>query len=264
MTLLRRFVGSVGGAAAYRDVAAGSMASMFGYLAVLIVLATAVYTVKSQPAINAFVREMTPMVREHTPPVHITQGKASSPVDQPFVLASRDEDAILIIDTTGATTEIDPSYEDSFLLTETTLTRHDASRGRTQTYNLQEFNRFWDPIDITGPILERWLAKWQRWGWVVVAVGSLCWLWLAKLVQVAVWWLLGLLINAVSGRRLRLEALFQLGIYALTVPFIFDVVKGVLDIRHGALALVSITLYVGYLIWAILVQPRPAAMQANA
>ena len=64
--------------------------------------------------------------------------------------------------------------------------------------------------------------------------------------------------NALSKRALRYGALFNLGVLALTVPTAFDVVVALTGARIPAQGLLSLALYLGYLIWGILSQPSTA------
>ncbi len=251
--------GSLGDAAAYRRVAAGGVGSMLGYLTVLVGAATVAFTVQTQVLTSQTMENARPWVREHFPEIRITQGVASSPVPQPYTVWAK-EGAGVFIDTTGATTSLDPNrYRQGMLLTRTELLFR-KSPEEERRYSLAKLNH----VVLTAATVEQWLNIAQRWLWVVVGVALFIAWWIALALKVLFWSLLALLVNAVAGRALRYEALFSLGVYALTVPFLLDLAKNLFGWRAGALGWASLGLYVGYLIWGILAQPKAADAPPSA
>lgn len=250
--LWQRMWRSAYSAHAYREVATDRVGSLIGYLAVLIGIATVFMTITTHLRTNRMLDELTPWLKESVPELRITDGTLSSPVTQPYVWEH--EDFGFVLDTTGATTELDPIYERGVLLTSTELL-YRQSVGQTRRYDLSDV----PDLVLNDATWDRWLASVRSWLWIVVGVATLLWLWLAKLIQALLWALIGLLAASLTKRPLRYGALFNLAIYAMSVPLAFDVLSRVLGWYGGGAVLVSLALYAGYVGWGIFVQPMAAS-----
>jgi len=257
MGLWARLWGSAWSADAYHDAAAGRVGRMLGYLALLITLATALITMRTHVAMVEALELAKPWVKAHVPEIHIAKGTASSPVAQPYVF--EEKGVGFVLDTTGATTDLDPKYPRGVLLTKTELV-YRRSAIETRRYALAQL----PDMVINEATIGRALDLAKSWLWLAIAVGVFLWLWMAKLLQVLCWSLLGLLVNALGKRSLRYGALWNIGILALTVPMAFDVVLVLTGARIPAQGLLSLALYLGYLVWGILSQPSSAEATASA
>jgi hypothetical protein len=225
---------------------------MLGYLALLALLAAAVTTANVSMHISRGITQFkaTRWWDNNLPEIAIAGGKASSPVAQPY---RKDfGDTVFILDTTGQTTGVEPGAPNTVLVTETQFLLRQSRRGQTRVHDL---NKFPDMV-LNQANIEAWLDGVTRWLWAAIAVALFCWLWVMKLFQVLFWSILGLIVNAVSGRRLRYGALFNIGLLALTVPWIFDLVVLFAGTRARITNWVSFSLYIGYLVWGILAQPK--------
>ena len=241
-------------AAAYRESAAGRGGSLFGYLAFLIAIATAVVTIHTHVLVARAVTVAKPLIRAQFPEIRITNGTVSSPVKQPYVWEHGG--GVFILDATGATTHLDSKYARGLLLTKTELIylRNRRNVVEERRYQLSRFRNV--VLDVA--TVERWLELAKSWLWIVVAVPMYGRLWLENLCVVFFWSLLSLIVNAASRRALPYGALVRIGIYALTVPSAITLLKDSLGLAD-VLKLVSPAVYIGYLVWGILVQPVPAA-----
>jgi len=240
----------------YRQAAAGSLRRVFGYLAVLLAIAAVVITVQANILFNQSARRFSDSQwwAKNLPEIRIEQGRASSPVPQPFVY----EQAAFafVLDTTGGTTELDPKYRQGVLLTSTELFLRRQRRGEeTRRYSLAEM----PDVTINQATLQGWLNRLATWGWVPVLVIMTVWLWVAKLLQVLLWSLVGLIVSAVSKRRLSYGAVFRIGVVALTVPLYVDLIKDIFGWTGWIPMLLSLALYGAYLTWGVLVQPAPSS-----
>ncbi len=246
---------------AYRDAAAGRVRSLVGYLGALVAMATSLTTVQTQLALAQAVRSFNTekLWERNLPEIEIKHGEVSSPVPQPFTLER--DGFVFILDTTGTTTDLDPSVRQGLLLTKTDLfLRRRRAVRETRRYALEEF----PDVVLNQTTVGQMLDVIKAWAWLAVGLFVFLWLWVAKLFQVLCWSLLGLLVNAASGRSLRYGALFNIGVLALTVPWAFDLLKDALHWTHWVLPWLSMGMYVGYLIWGIAVQPHPERVVSPA
>ena len=234
---------------AYREAAASRASSLFGYLAVLITIATVIITIQAHLNSVRFLEQSRPWLNQHVPELHITKGTLSSPAPQPYLWA--ESDFGFVLDTTGATTDLDPKYTRGILLTNTeAIVRRSAMETRRYSFHTMP------DIVINQETIARWIAAIKSWLWLAVAIGMFVWLWIAKLLQVLVWSLLGILVNAAAKRALSYRSVWNIGVYALTVPFLFDVLIMTLGLQGALFGLISLALYAAYLIRGMLAQPR--------
>lgn len=233
---------------AYREMAAESVGRIFGYLALLIAFATVIITISTHLTASRALEAMRPWIKTHVPEMRISHGTLSSPVPQPYLWEQ--EGFGFVLDATGATVALDPKHNQGVLLTSSELIFR-RSPSETRRYAFAEL----PDLVVDGPRLDRWIDAIRAWLWLVVAIVTLAWLWTAKLLQVLFWSLIGLAVAALSKRRLRFSVLVNIGIYALTVSFVFDLVVGLLGWGGPALGLVSLALYGYYFGWGIFAQP---------
>ncbi len=238
----------------YREAAAGRVGGSLGYLTLLVLLATVVTTFQVQTAFSRSVWEFkqSRWWENNFPEIQLTQGKVSSPAKQPVVVEQKD--FVFILDTTGAITDLDPKYPEGLLLTQTELL-YRRQRGVQETHRIALEGL--PDFTLNQATVEQILDRIKAWVWLVVGVVLTFWWWIVKLLQVLFWSLLGLLVNALTKRSLPYRAIFNIGVLALTVSLAFDLITGGLGLRVTGLGFISLALYVGYLIWGILVQPKP-------
>lgn len=251
MSLVSRLAGAFSRADAYRDAATTGTGRMLGYAAILITAMTVVVTVKSHLALVQALEQAKPWVRAHVPEITIQDGKVSSPVPQPYI--QQGEEFTFILDTTGQTTALEAPR--GMLLTATELI-YRKSAVETRRYSLAQIKA----LTITPPIVEAWMAMAQQWLWVAVGVAAFAGLWIAKLAQVLFWSLLGLLVRAVFKRAVSYRGLFNVGVYALTVPMVLEAALVLAGIRVPGLLILAV--YLGYLSWGVSVQPEAQAATA--
>jgi hypothetical protein len=237
-------VGSLGSAAAYRHVASRPAGGMFGYLAVLILLMTLVVTALFQVAASRGIMEVGPSLREKLPEIQIANGEASSPVPQPYVWEGKS--AMFVLDTTGQVTDLERR---GVLVTKTELI-YRKSDVESRRYSLRRFGN----TTINAEVVGGWLNQAKAWLWIPVGALLYAGLWIAKLFQILAASLVSLLVNALARRGLTYGQLFNLGIYAATVPTLVDMARYLPPLRTIP-GFVPPALYAGYLAWGILAQP---------
>ncbi|GEM_PF-6654848 len=243
MNFFGRVAGAFGRADAYRDAAGWSLGQTVGYAAALIALATAVITVKSHLGLVQGLERSKPWVRAHVPEIRIQDGQVTSPAPQPYVQTGKDFQFVL--DTTGQVTALEAPH--GLLVTADELV-YKKSAVETRRYSLAQVKE----LLITPAVVEQWLTMAQHWLWVAVAMAVFVGLWIAKLLQVFFWSLLGLLVRAVFKRKISYRGLLRVGAYALTVPMLMETTLFLAGVpASGWLMLAA---YLGVLAWGVSVQ----------
>ena len=234
---------------AYRRAASASVPSMLWYLAGLITLTAIVVTFAVQPVLVQRLDQLEAWMLRYLPEFSIHHGVVTSAVPQPYVVKTKE--LVFTLDTTGQTTEVDPTYPYAVL-----LTRQQLVVRSPDGIDQRDMSQL-DGLVVDAPMIERVTEGLRSWIWVIVGLAAGIVLAAVRLGQILLGTLLMLLVSALLHRRLRYAALFNLGVYALTVPTLLDLL-GVGSLGFPYAWWLSCGVYAGYLIWAVLAQPVPA------
>lgn len=244
---------------AWQDVGPGSFSRMWRYLALLISLAAIIVTIIVQVGMLRVVGNFKQQRwwERNLPDMRIANGQVTSSATQPYVREF--DDFVFVLDTTGATGDLDPKYRNGILVKkQEVIIRRQRGAEEIRRFSLSEVPDF----ELNQASVEELLNRVLSWLWLVVLLGYMVWLWVAKPLQVLFWSLPLLIVNAVSGKRLPYKSLFNLGIYALTVPLIWDLIGMVAAPNQPWWGWVSVGIYVGYWSWGLLQQHT--ALQQSA
>jgi hypothetical protein len=186
------------------------------YLTLLVIIATAVTTVGLTRRVRAIVDDLLEQV-DKLPTIRIRDGVAEADVEQPWIHSFGERDGkelVAIIDTTG---EIDDLAEDQVgvLLVETEL----VVKGDEGVSERIPLSRFGD-VELGPQIARQWLVKARRVASLSIAVCAFVYHFLAKLIQVLLLTLVGLIASSSRRHPLRFRSLFTVGTYALTLPIL--------------------------------------------
>ena len=167
---------------AYQAVASSSVGSALGYLGLLSMLVAIVVAAQAQWAVGKGVGtfKQEKWWERNLPEIRIAKGKASSPAPQPFTYRYRNdalkEEVVVIVDTTGQTTQLEPALAQGILLTDTKLIVRQNQRGMLQTREIP-LER-WPDMTINQVSLEQCFGTIATWTWLVVWL-CIVWLWSA-------------------------------------------------------------------------------------
>ena len=226
-----------------------------GYLAWLIVCSALAGAVLTQLHFARWVREASPAWLQRLPPITITDGRVSSPVQQPWIYADPGGQFVLILDTTGKTTTIDERHPQGVLLTERDLISKRSAR-RTDTTSLASVRSFTFNADVG----RRWLRSLLWFCIPLLWVATVLYLAVAKPLQIFCFSVWLMLLNALLGRGWSYRALWMMGAYALTGPALLNLLMAVVTptLPLGVGGLIITGAYLVYLTLAA-AQPVPGS-----
>lgn len=183
------------------------------YLLLLAILVTLVLGVRYGIGLNRFSKETLKWIEENSPYIEITNGVVKADCSQPYLVEGKD--FVMIIDTTGQTTEIGEKYRAGVLLTKNKLiVKHDEIR--TQEFDLSKVKSF--KLDKTT------FGKWRSF-FVFVLIPSMIvmqffYFFIAKIIQSA---LAGLVV-LIFKPGIKYSNILNLCIYALTPVTILSLI----------------------------------------
>ncbi len=200
----------------YRDVANNWGGIGFVYLLLLFLLTWIPVLAKWQNDAGRFVNNEFADVLKDWPTVSIKAGKASSPVDQPFIVTDpKDGKVIFVLDTTGAIDSLEKTPA-QFLVTETQL--HVRDQHKIQIHDLRE----WPDMDISKENVIGWASTATKWLGAAlfpfVMVGSL----IRALIVMLIAGLVGLAFRSLVNPNITYGSLVRLAAMGITLPTYID------------------------------------------
>ena len=206
----------------YRDVARNWKGIGFWYLFLLLLITWSIWLVKVHLGFAAFVRNDFPKLVQDVPPVTITNGHVTSPVEQPyFVKDSRNGKTMAVIDTTGTIKSMDDT-DANLLVTDHTVWMRSNRGTQIRQYDLTKYNIKYFYIDKTKII--GWadnLTRWLAFGLLpIVFIGEL----ILRLLQALGYASINMAFSAAFGSNLSFAAAMRLAIISVTPIILLDTI----------------------------------------
>jgi hypothetical protein len=225
----------------------------FFYMLLLLALTWAAVMGKAHKPFEQFVRTEVPQFAAKVPTVDIKDGVVTADVEQPYVIEDEQGNAIVVIDTTGETTQ-PPEPAPSFLLTKDALITRDQNK--VQTVDLKGVKSFhldgqWVQSKADWALAQYWTL------WFPAAV-VLSMLW--RLVQMLLYGAIGLAIASSVRPPLGYAACVRLAALAITPVILIDTVLWVTGANLGcAWTIGALALEIVLLVLMIRANDVPAA-----
>lgn len=229
----------------YHDFAQRSVGRAVKFLLGLVVLITVILAPRISWDAMRWIRNISEWMQNNLPEITVTNGEANSPVAQPFKVAG--EKFVFILDTSGATTDIDAGYPAGILVTKKQVILKESAFQK----------REYDLAQLSGLTLNKeTIAALKRtadlFAIPLIVLGLLSYFFLAKLTQVLFFSLISLIVNAAGGIGLSYRSLFVIGSYALTPAVLLGALVGLIGKPLPLFAVLYLSLYLVYLIVGVL------------
>lgn len=270
---------------AYRKIVSQTFGRSFGYLALFLLLASAVLSIKytlilreGMEKANEWINTNLPGKISETLPekIRVENGVVSTSAEEPFVRrwsfgeGGKQEEFAFIIDTTGQIPNLD-DYQYGFLLTRDKLIfKNTKPRGAVeiQEQDLSEVKSFtlrrgdeekgefavftWEEraFPLTYENIERWRRTTSRLLPLMIVPLFIHYL-VAKLVQLFLFSLASLIINELTKARLEYRNLLNIGIFALVPPIVLALLVKLAGESIPYFFLLYILLYLTFLFMGI-------------
>lgn len=233
----------------YQDVGARWKGIGLMQMLLVLILTWLVVDIKGTVSISGYISSgQAAKDLKDIPPITLKDGKASSPVEQPYVVKDTAGRAIFVMDTTGqykAPSDVPGGTQ--LLLTDTDLIQVDAS-GRVQT----------TPVKIFGDMKvdKDWFISWiETFRNLLLPVGwpvTFLFFWAYRLVMALVFAALGLLIAMGFGAKLSYGTLLRLTMMAMVADVYIGMIERLTNFDIGCAGwFVGHALSLGYLVYAI-------------
>ncbi|MHC4562720.1 MAG: DUF1189 family protein [Planctomycetota bacterium] len=206
----------------YRDVGRNWKGIGGLYLLLLSALLWIPTTVKVHVWVQDFLSEDGQEIIEQIPPVTITDGKVTTPVEQPYVIViptddeTKEPELLAVIDTTGVISSLDDTPA-RMLLTSTHL-HVQENEYQTKSHDLRQVASFHFDKDRAG----RWARMAGMFLIPCAYISGVGFLFAFRLIQILLFGLIGLIFSAILRTRLEYGALLRLSAVAITPGIVLN------------------------------------------
>lgn len=251
----RQIVLSFSSGGFYQTVARQPLAKSLRYFTLLILIASVLLSARYALVLSQVLGEAEGWARQHLPEIRITKGKVQSPVSQPWRHAV-DQLFVVILDTTGQTQEIPSEFAQGILLTQDRMILK-RQPSDIRSYDLSKIEAFRLNAEVLGEFRRK--GKWFF--WPLLWGGFFGYFLVGKFAQVLLFSGISLVTSRVSGRALPYGALLNIGLYAVTLPFLLGAALALFGPPPPLFSLFFVAVYGALLVTAVLhcVPPQEAA-----
>lgn len=232
--------------ALFRDVGSHWRRVSFVYLLLLLAVCWIPVVAGLHLKFSEFLDNTASHIIQQIPAITIKNGRVSTDVDQPyFIHMEQPEQVIAIIDTTGQITSLEGSSA-VLLITESQVIER-KSDWETRVHNLHEVPQFY----LDGPMVQRWLRLFGTWGIPLLYPVGLAGSYIARLVQVLFYSVIGMIIA--KGVRCELDygGILSVAMVAITPAIILKTVFWSTETQLPFAPLVYLAITIGYLAFGL-------------
>ena len=238
----------------YRDVARNWGGIGLVYLLLLLALTWIPVLVKWQRAVGAFATNQFAEAMKDFPPISIKDGKASSPVDQPYEFKDDNGRLLFVFDSTGKIKTIADTTA-PILVTETKFYSRD-DRGNVQVHSLSDFPN----IDITKEFLQDWLSSAANWLGVVLFPFVMALSLMRALILMLIAAVLGLIFRGFMNPHATFGTLMRMAAMGLTLSVYIDTALMVAGVAVPFWFLIAIILTTSYVLFGLNASAEPESL----
>lgn len=244
----QQFFQSLSSVRFYREMNRRSLSDAIKYFSLLILLVTGILSVRFTSECLKALSSFETWSRAHLPEIMIQKGQVSVNVQQPW--QKEEKDFILMIDTTGKTTDIDEKYPQGILLTKDKLL---LKRGpfESRRYDLSAIDQFRLDSETVRKLrrIGQWLLP------PLLALILFVYFWVGKFSQIIFFSGLSLLTNWMAHKDLPYGTLLTIGFYAITPPLLLFCVTALFKFPAPFFDMVYLASYAALLVTAVLQVP---------
>lgn len=228
----------------YRDVAKNWGSGVLLYLILLLVICWACLSISVQKTVSVGYKGFSETFFPQLPAITIKNGKVSTPENRPYLIKDSDNKLVAVVDTSGKYKDLESAHI-SFLVTDQALIYKSHKEERIHKFD-SDFN-----LDLKPDAVKKITTIAINWLWVIffpiVILASLIY----RLIQSALYAILGELFAVICKVPLTYGQIFKLTIFAITPSIILSTILEWFSISFNHLWLLYFVLSMGYLFFAI-------------
>ncbi len=195
----------------YRDVCLHWRGTCFPYLLLLLAVCWLPAMVDLHRSLSSFIRNDAPALVIQIPHVTINQGVATIAAPQPYtIIDPKTKKPLAILDSTGRHTSLKDT--DALVLVTGTEAIVKKSAAETRTYSFTTI----DDLTINQQVVNGWLETARKFTAIIIYPLAVAGAFLYRVIQVALYALLGMLFSSALKTKLPYPALVRMSVVAIT------------------------------------------------
>lgn len=234
----------------YRDVVQNWTVGVLLYLVLVLACCWALLTVNIQKGINIGYTVLAEQFFPQVPEISIKSGELSTPENRPYEIVDHDKRLVAIIDTSGKYQNLEQTNA-VILVTKHAFFYKDKSDAKKS----REFSRTLN-LDVKPVVIQQMVGKFINWAWVVLFPLLLLFSFIYRLIQAALYAILGELFTLIAGVSLTYGEVFKISIFAITPAIILGTVLDWYSLSCHHMWLLYFALSMGYIIFGILANKK--------
>jgi hypothetical protein len=231
-----------------RDVARNWGGIGFWYLFLLELITWIAVLIKVHIGFAAFVRNDLPALVNEVPPITISKGHVTSPVEQPYYLRDpKTKKTFAVLDTTGVVNSLDDTDAQLLITDHKVWSRDTSNPSEIKQYDLSKIQYFYvDKARLTG-----WMHTASHFLAIgllpIVLVGTM----IGRLIQALIYGGLNMAFSAGFNARLSYGAAMRLAVVSVTPVILLDTVFELTGVKIPFWALIGIAIALLYMVMAV-------------
>lgn len=221
-----KLIGSVEGIKHYQYILKETGGKAIIYLLLMSLLVGAIASIRSSVDVNNEISKFIQVYNNKCPNFEIKNGELSVEGNMPMVL-SRDNNNYVVVDTTNQTNpDVLDSYNQGILILKDKIIQK-KNGAQTQVTNFKSLNG----MTIDKKLINEYLPFIK----IVIPfifIGRMLWYFIGGLLSSLFLALFALIVNGGFKTNLTYGKLYSISIYALTTPFIIDMIFKIFNINH--------------------------------
>ncbi|MFT8314385.1 MAG: DUF1189 domain-containing protein [Clostridium sp.] len=226
LNFFEKLISSVQGIKHYQDVLKETVGKSILYLLLIALLFGFIGAIRGAVDVNNGISELIKIYNTKWPNFELKDGELNVDGNMPMIL-SQDKDYYVVIDTTNSTNpNVLDSYDKGILILKDKAIEK-RNEATTQTIDFKSLQG----ITLNKSIINNYLPFIKL---IIpfIFIGNILRYFLGGLISALFLALFALIINAVLKTNLKYGQLYSISIYALTTPFIIDVIFGIFSIQY--------------------------------
>ncbi len=202
----------------YSEILRQSFGKSLGYITLLILIYVLIFSFFLNLGGLRFANEAMDWIEENFPAITVKDGKISSDVRQPYV---REFDGFaFIIDTTGRIKKISDKYKYGILVAKDQVF-FKRDENRTEVYDVPTGE---EELYIDASLINTFIKIGRHFIFPVIFIFVFAFYWVVILIKIFFYSLASLLFNVIFSAKLQYGSLLNIGVHALTLPFLLSIV----------------------------------------
>jgi hypothetical protein len=229
----------------YRDAAQNWGGGVLLYLLLVLTICWALLSITIQKAVNIQYSTFSGQYFPQLPNMALKEGELKTPENKPYFIVDSHNNVVAIIDTSGQYKNLDKNPAEVLITKNAVIYKDKSSENKSHQFSSDL------TLDIKPAAIKSHLEVAVNWLWVILFPILLLFSFLYRLIQAALYAVIGELFAMLSNVSLTYGQVFRITIFAITPAIFVGTVLDWFSITFSHLWLTCFAISMGYLVFGI-------------